>query len=149
MTGPSLPGCPGELRGAEAVAAGTSASDGHEAVVVAVLAVGVVQVATHEVVDVVAVGNRVVAARGVVEVAGVVFVARVLGRALLRMLVAHAHGVLLDRTVVGDVVEVTVVGVVDVTVVGDGSVAAVGAVDVGVVGVGHGVPFCSGERWST
>lgn len=54
----------------------------HGTVVVAVVAVRVVQVAAHEVVDVVAMRDRLVAAAGTVLVVGVVLGAVVAGRAV-------------------------------------------------------------------
>jgi hypothetical protein len=98
-----------------------------------------------QVVDVVAVGHGLVSAVGSVSVAGVVAGALVVGGALFGVLVADAHGVLLDRAVGSDVVQMAIVDVVDVALVGQRGVAAVAAVDVSVVGVAHGVPFGSDD----
>ena len=105
------------------------------------LVVRMVQVTVDQVIDVVAMGDRLVTAVGAVGMASVVAGAVVVGSALLGVLGAHAHGMLGDRAVGAHMVQVAVVDVVDVVLVGDRSVAAVAAMDVGVVGVIHGVPF--------
>lgn len=102
--------------------------------VVAVIAVRVVQVPIDEVVGVVAVWYRLVAATELVDVAGLVAVARVIGGAGVWMGCVDADDVLIDVTCVG-VVQVTAVQVVDVTVVVNGGMAAVGTVLVGVIGM--------------
>jgi hypothetical protein len=103
-------------------------------VVVAVIAVGVVEAAVDEVVDVVAVGHGLVPAPGAVDVLGVVDGgdARLDGVAPGGVARADGQDVLVDLAV-GDVVEVPVVEVIDVAVVLDGGVPAAGAVLVGVV----------------
>jgi hypothetical protein len=108
---------------------------------VAVFVMGVMEVSVDEEVDVVAVRHGLVTAAGGVDVTGVVTGAVVVGGALLRMVVADADGVLLDRAVGRHVVQVPIVDVIAVAFVGDGSVAAAIAVDVGVVGVAHGLPL--------
>jgi len=106
-----------------------------------VLAVRMVEVTADEVVDMISVGHRLVAAVGRVFVSRVVLAAGVVGGALLRVLVAHADRVLFDGAVGRDVVQMAVVDVVAVAFVCDGGVAAVVTVDMGVVGVGHRGPF--------
>ena len=101
------------------------------AVVVAVVAVGVVQVAIDQVIDVVAVRHRFVAAAGAVAVALGVLAAVVAGRAGRGVGAPDRQGVLLDRAAVL-VVQVAVVQVVGVAVVLDGRVAAVRPVLMGV-----------------
>jgi hypothetical protein len=101
-------------------------------VVVAVVAVRVVQVAADEVIGVVAVGHGLVAAAGAVLVGLVVAVAGVGRRAGGRVGGADRQAVLLDAAAVG-VVQVAVVQVIDVVFVLDGGVAAAGAVLVVVV----------------
>jgi hypothetical protein len=105
-------------------------------VVIAVVAVRVVQVAIDEVVDVVAVGDGLMPTAWAMDVLGGVACAAVRGGALRWVLVAHGQAVLFDRACRGGVVEVAVVEVVHVPVVLDGGVAAGGAVLVVVVGVG-------------
>lgn len=103
------------------------------AVIVAVVAVGVVQSAVYEVIDMVTVRHGLVTAAGSVAVLRLV---AVLGRlALGRVLVAHLEHVLLDLAV-GRVVQMAVVEVVHVVLVLDGGVSAVGAVLVRVLAVG-------------
>ena len=116
-----------------------SAHDRDRAVVVAVVAVRMVEVAVDEVVGVVAVRHRRMSAARPVLVVGGVAGAVVGGSAVGRILGVDREGVLLDRAA-GGVVEVPVVQVVDVAVVRDGDVAAVGAVAVRmmIVGVAHG-----------
>ena len=104
------------------------------AVVVAVVAVRVVQVAIDEVIDVVAMWHRFVAAAGAVDVSGFVAAAVVVGRAGVRVGGADGDAVFID-VVAMRVVQVAVVQVIDVAVVLDGGVAAARAVLVRVVGV--------------
>jgi hypothetical protein len=106
-------------------------------VVVAVVAVRVVEPTVYEIVEVVAVRHRLVAAAGAVGVIGTVpGLGRVVG---VRVGLGHADAVLFDAAVGARVVQVTTVQIVGVTVVGDGGVAAAITVLVGVVGVrvGH------------
>lgn len=100
--------------------------------VVAVIAVRMVEVAFHQVVDVIAVGNGLVATAGAVDVASVMRVAGVAGRALVRVRSRGLDHVLFDAVAAG-MMEVTVVEIVDVTSVPHGRVAAVVAVHVIVV----------------
>lgn len=122
--------------------------------VVAVAAVGVVQVAFDQVVHVVAVGHRGVAAAGAVAVVGVVAGAQVLGRAFGGVLRVDRQLVFVDVVAVG-VVQVAVVQVVHVAVVLDRGVTAVGAVFVlvGLVGVvaahGGGEEAVVVKRWNS
>jgi len=114
-------------------------------VVVAVVAVGMVQVVGDQVVDVIAVRYRLVTASGAVGVPGVV--ARtgkgVFRSAVLRVLAANLDCVLVDVVLVR-VMQVAVVQVVHMSLVTDGHVAAVRTVLVCVVLVnlvlflGHG-----------
>jgi hypothetical protein len=104
-------------------------------VVVAVVAVRMVQVAIDQVIDVVAVRHRFVAATRPVLVAPRVSAALMLGSALRRILGAHRHGVLLDGAGLRGMVQVAVVQIIDVAVMLYGGVAAVRAVLVGVAGM--------------
>ena len=92
--------------------------DGHGAVVVAVSAVRVVQVAIDQVVHVVAVRNGFVAAALSMNMALVVPRALVRWRALIGVLLAHRDLVLIDVITVG-MMQVPVVQVVDVPIVFD------------------------------
>lgn len=100
--------------------------------IVAVVAVRMVQVALDEVVHVVAVGHGFVAAPRAVLVVGGVAVAVVVRSACIGILRADLDRMLVIVALVG-VMEVAVVQIVDVTVVFDGSVPAAGAVDMLVV----------------
>ena len=102
--------------------------------VVAVLGVRVVQVIADEIVDVVAVGNLLVTARGPVLMRGIMRAAGVLGGAAGGIGVGDVEDVLVDVIAVW-VVQVAVVQVVGVAVVLDRLVAAPGTVLVGVLGV--------------
>ena len=93
------------------------------AVVIAVLAMRMVQVPVDEVVDVVAMRDRGVTAIGAVLVVGGVALAAVLGRAVRGVVAVHREHVLVDVTLVG-VVQVPVVQVVDVPLVPNGGVPA-------------------------
>lgn len=110
------------------VAAPEASGDGQRAVIVAVVAVRMVQVALDEVVHVVAVGQGFVAAAWAVLVVGGVGSAVVLRSAGDGILRADLDRMLVVVALVG-VMEVAVVQIVDVTVVFDGGVSAAGAVD--------------------
>ena len=117
-----------------------SADDFHRPVVVAVVAVLVVQAAVDDVVDMVTVRHGFVAAACAVDVAA----AGGDGVAAVGVGIVYFEDVLVVVAVVF-VVQVAVVQVVDVIAVADGGVAAARAVDMVVVFVGltvaHGVSF--------
>lgn len=92
--------------------------------VVAVIAVGVVQVAGDQIVDVVPVRHRRVAAAGAVLVVRGVAAAGVIGRAAVRVLIADGNHVLVDVITVG-VMQVAIMQIVDVVLVLDGDMPAV------------------------
>ena len=100
--------------------------------IVAVVAVLVMQMRADEVVDVVAVRHSVVAAAFAVDVTGVVAGAAMIGRAAIGVLGVDGEPVLV-HVVVMWMVEVSVVQVVDVVLVHDGGVTAAGLVPMGVV----------------
>ena len=100
-------------------------------VVVAVVAVRMVKMIVHQVINVVAVRNRLMAAVRAVLVTLLVrstFMVRRAGRRVRR---ADRQGMFLDLAAIL-VVQVAVVQVIDVSIVLDGRVPAVGAVLVGV-----------------
>jgi hypothetical protein len=113
----------------------------HRTVVVAVVAVRVVEVVAHQIVDMVTVGHRFVAAARAVAVCRVVAAAGVARRAVSRIGGGDGDGVLFYRTVGSLVVEVAVVQIVDVVSVLECRVAAAWAVAVRVIvvdlGFGH------------
>ncbi|HEY1553244.1 MAG TPA: hypothetical protein VGF94_00350 [Kofleriaceae bacterium] len=113
--------------------------------VVAVTGVRVVKVAIDQVVDVIAVRHRLVAAARTVHVTGRVPLARVTGGATGRVRRVDRDCAFVDVVVV-DHVEVAVVEVVDVAAVPDGPMPAVGAMDVivlrvNLVGAHRWIPF--------
>ena len=111
--------------------------------VVAVPGVRVMQVPCDEVVDVIAVRDRLVTATSAVDVARGVTGAAVRRRAGRRIGGANLEDALVDVPIV-TVVEVAIVEVVDVVAMADGEVAAVCAVDVIVIrmgGVAHDFLF--------
>ena len=113
--------------------------------VVAVVAVGMMQPAIHDVVNVVTMGHRFVSATRTVDMTRLVAV-RGIG-ASFRIRIAHFDHVLFHHTILALVMEMAVVDVVDMIAVLDGSVPAVGAVLVVVVLVAgsfltHNGPVC-------
>ncbi len=111
--------------------------------VVAMGAVRVVEVPSHEVVDVIAVGDRFVAATVAVDVVARVARTEVRGGAGGGIGGVHFENTFVYMAVVA-VVEVPIVEVVDVVAMADRDMAAVGAVDMIVIGVGavaHGCFF--------
>lgn len=104
------------------------ADDGHRSVIVAVIAVWMVQVPIDEIVDVVAVGHRFVSAARAMYMAGIMSRATVVGRAAGRIRVADFQSVLFDLAVGADVMQVTVVQIVDMVAVLNARVFAVRAV---------------------
>jgi len=112
---------------------GSALDDAHWTVVVAVVAVGVVQVSVDEVVDVIAVGHRLVAAAVLVDVRGIVSTAGVIRRAQFRIGSRDFQAVFENCAIGGLMVQVPVVEVVGVPIVSDGRVAAVGAMLVIVI----------------
>jgi hypothetical protein len=101
-------------------------------VLVAVLAVRMMQVVAHQVVDVVAMRHSLMAAAIAMGVFGLVALTVVLGRAVVRVRGVHRDDVLVDVVAVG-MVEVSLVQVIDVVAVLDGRVAAAGPMLVRVI----------------
>ena len=97
--------------------------------VVAVAVVLVMQMPVDEIVDVVAVRDRLVAAVRPVDVVGGVAGARVAGAAGVRVALVDAEDVIVHVVAVR-VAQMPVLDEVDVPLVDDGDVAAAGAVDV-------------------
>jgi hypothetical protein len=121
-------------------------------VVVAVLLVGVMQVPSHDEVDVIGVGDALVPAPGAVHVPLRVLAAAVGRRAVAGVRTAGHDPMLVDVSVV-NAVQVTVVEIVGVSFVDDGAVAAAVPVLVRVSGMlfaRHGVlpaRAISRDRW--
>ena len=106
--------------------------DLQRAVVIAVAAMRVMQVAFYQVVDMVAVRHRFVAAIGTVDVSCVVTGAIMASRASVRVRRVHFEHVLIDMVPV-HVVQVSVMQVIDVTVMADRLMPAGWPVPVSVV----------------
>jgi len=100
-------------------------------VVVTVVAVGMVQVAVNEVINVVTVGNGLMAAARAVPMPRLMLAAIMSRSAAGGISAAHLQLVLLDP-ILARMVQVAVVQVIDVAVVLDGGVAAAGPVLVSV-----------------
>ncbi len=113
---------------------GTRAADLHRAMVVAMVAVRMMQVAVDKEVDMVAVRHGLVAAARPVPVALIVTGADVIGRAGAGIAGAHLEDMLVDMAAVR-VMEMAVVQIVDVITMLDRSMAAGWAMLVRVVGV--------------
>lgn len=103
--------------------------------IVAVIPVRMVQMPIDQVIDVIAVGNRIMTTPGAVNMIRGVGAAGMLGRTRSRVFRRHLQPVFLDAAVAADVVQVAVVQVVDVVAVPHARVFAVGAVLVSVMGM--------------
>ncbi len=102
--------------------------------IVAVSSVHVVKMTRDEVVDMVTMRHRRMAAVGAVHVLSIVFAARVVGRASGRIGRIDRHRALVDVIAV-DLVQVTIVEIVDMACVADGGMAAGGPMHVSVAGM--------------
>lgn len=102
--------------------------------VVAVVSMRMVEVAADAVVDVVAVRDRLVAAAGAVNMAGLMTPAAMVRSAAVRIVSRDVDHVLVDMILVR-MVEVTIVQILDVAAVAHGRVAATRAMPVRMVGV--------------
>ena len=109
--------------------------EGDGTVVIAVAAVGVVEMTVDEVVDMIAMGDGFVAAVGSVNVIGAMAGAVVTGSTIVGVIFGYCKGVFVVVITVM-AMEVTVVKEVDVAVVENGGVSAAWPVDVDVIGVG-------------
>jgi len=105
----------------------------HRAVVVAVVAVRMVQVASDQVIDVIAVRHRLVATTGTVNVILVVAGTAVARRTLGRVGRVHRQSVLVDHAATVLMVQMAVVQVIDVSLVDDSRMATLRAVLVRMV----------------
>ena len=112
--------------------------------IIAMIAVRMVQVAVDEVIDMVAVRDRFMTASRTVNVAGIVTAAVVRWSADGGVGVADFDRVFFHGTVGIHVMQVTVVQIIDMVTVLDAGVFAIGTVLMVVVGVsvGHGIHSC-------
>ncbi len=122
--------------------------------IVAVIPVWMMQATIDQVVDVIAMRNRLVTAPGPMHMAGLKTGTAMLRRAAVRIAVGYLDHMLVDMIAVR-MVQVTVMKVVDVVAVPNGDMTAPGAVLVVMVGVlrmgtrGHGWPPCSASKMSS
>ena len=96
--------------------------------IIAVIAVGVVQMTVDQIVHVIAVGDGFVTTVRSMDVARIVTGATVRRRTCVRVGIRDGDRVFIDVTIVG-MMQVPVMEVVDVSVMRDGLVATVGPVD--------------------
>jgi hypothetical protein len=101
-------------------------------VIVAMAIVGMVQVAIDQIIDVITVRHRFVAAAGAVHMA-----ARQVGDAAIRIGRGYRHHMFIDMIAMR-VVQVPIVQIIDMAIVAHGGVAAARPVHMGMAGVGVG-----------
>jgi hypothetical protein len=99
--------------------------------IIAVIAVGVMQMTLHQVIDVITVGNGFVTATGTMLVRCIVAAAGMFRRANVGVLIADLQLVLINVSIVR-MMQMTIVKVIDMFFVFYGQVAAIGSVGVGV-----------------
>lgn len=102
--------------------------------IIAMIAVRMVQMAVDEIIDMIAVWDRFVAAARTMDVGSIVSGAVMVGRATIRILVAHLNPMFIHVTRVR-VVKMTIVEVVHVVAMPNRDVAALWSVRVIVVGM--------------
>jgi len=102
--------------------------------IIAMVAMGMVQVPIHQIVDVVAVRHRLVTATGAVLMPWLVPFAAVLRRAAIGILRRHFDRVLVDMVAVR-MVQVPIVQKIDVVAMADGRMPTAGPVLVRMIGV--------------
>lgn len=107
-------------------------NDLHRTVVIAVIAVRMVQMAGHEIIDMIAMWNSLVTAAGSMNVGGIMSATSMVRRASIRVLVAHFNCMFVHVIAVG-MMKMAVVEVIQMVAVSDGYVAAVGSMGVIVV----------------
>lgn len=103
-------------------------------VVITVIAVRMVQMAVDEIVDMIAVRDRFVAAAWAMDVSGIMSGAAMVGRATIRVLVAHLNAMFIHMIGVR-MVKMTIVEVVHMVAMPNRDVAALRSVGVIVVGM--------------
>lgn len=119
---------------------------------IAVSVVRMMQMAVHQIIDVIAVGNRFMATAGSVDVIGGMGATGVIGRARRRIRFANGEHVLVNVSFMRRM-QMAIVEVVDMAVVQDGGVSASRAMDmimIFVYDVTHLWDFLSvklGIRW--
>lgn len=104
--------------------------------IITVVTMRVVQVAVDQIIDVIAVRHRLMAAAGAMHMVGRMGPARVGGGTSSRIDLADFHHVLLHRAVSANVMQVIIVQIVDVVTMLDPGVLTIGTVLVIVVFVG-------------
>ncbi|WP_446479919.1 hypothetical protein [Bradyrhizobium cenepequi] len=102
--------------------------------IVAMIAVGMVQMPGDEIIDMVAMRDRFVAAARAMDVSSIMSGAAMVGRATIRVRVAHLNPMFVHMIGVR-VVKMAIVQIIHVVAVPDGNVAALGSMHVVVVGM--------------
>lgn len=113
--------------------------------VVAVISMRVMQVAIHQIVDMIAVGNRLMAAPGTVNMVGVMPPTLVGRRTAIRIGITDLDHMLVDMILVR-MMQMPIVKVVDMAVVLDSRVAAARAMFVLMVGMNLAAHGCLHSR---
>jgi hypothetical protein len=109
-------------------------NDLHRTVIITVAAVGMVQVTVDEIVHMVAMRDRFMAAARAMDVSSIMSRAAMVGRATIRILVAHFNPVFIHMVRVR-MVKMTIVEIIHMAAVPDGNMTAIGAMHVIVIGV--------------
>jgi hypothetical protein len=103
-------------------------------VVIAVIAVGMMQVAIDEIIDMIAMRHRVMPASGAMAMIGGVSVAG-MGLATARIVSRNFNRMLMDGTVCGSVVQMAIMKIIDMPVVLDAGMTTTCTMDMIVIGL--------------
>lgn len=107
-------------------------NDLHRTVVIAVIAVRMVQMAGDEIIDMIAMWNSLVTAAGSMNVGGIMSATSMVGRASIRVLAAH-FDCMFVHVIAMRMMKMAIMEVIQMVAVSDGNVAAVGSMGVIVV----------------
>jgi hypothetical protein len=109
-------------------------NDLYRTVIIAVIAVRMVQMTGDEIIDMIAVWNGFVTAAGSMNVSSIMSGAAMVGRASIRILAAHVNRMFVHVVAVR-MMKVAIVDIIQMVAVADGNVAAVRSMHVIVIGV--------------
>jgi hypothetical protein len=109
-------------------------NDFHRTVIITVVAVGMVQVTVDEIIHMVAMRDRFVTAARSMNVSSIMSGAAMVGRATIRIIVAHFNAMFVYMIGVR-MVKMAIMEIIHMAAVPDGNVTASGSMRVGVVGV--------------
>jgi hypothetical protein len=112
-------------------------------VIIAMIAVGMMQASIDQIVDMIPMRHRLMTAAGPMPMLGIMSAGTMLWAAAIRIGVGHLDHVLIDTPVMR-MMEMAMVQIIDVAVVANRNVATARPVDVPMIGRGHGF-FLS--RW--